>query len=33
MACKIDKDIDLRMVDRFQNFTADLVLAIDKAMK
>jgi hypothetical protein len=33
MACKIEKDIDLRMVDRFQDFTVDLVLAIDKAMK
>jgi hypothetical protein len=33
MACKIDKNIDLRIVDRFQDFTVELVLAIDKAMK
>jgi hypothetical protein len=33
MACKIDKNIDLRIVDLFQDSTVELVLAIDKAMK
>ena len=33
MACKIDENIDLRIVDLFQDVTVDLVLAIDKAMK
>ncbi|MGY4506547.1 hypothetical protein ACVIN2_000001 [Bradyrhizobium sp. USDA 3650] len=33
MACKINKTIDLRIVDRFQDLAVELVLAIDKAMK
>jgi len=33
MTGKVDKNIDLRIADRLQDFTVALVLAIDKAMK